>query len=605
MKFLGNIKKEDYIPIDFIYTRANKANNYTDCMYIVYKNIKTGEKLLKEIEKPQYEFYMTKPEYRCFDTNKHFMHKDMLDKITCRYTDVTNRLAKEAGPMYENYVRKCREEGRYRDTSLIHTKCVNAFCSNYDIESWYRVQYFLEYGCDNPKPITKQFLDIEVDSINIEGFPQPGSCPINAVTLIDQESMTSYTFLLENDKNPQIEEFKNNLSEFRKDLAESFDDVYGKIDYKFLFYKEWDELTLIKDVFKLINTLKRDFLLVWNISFDIPFIIERIKRLGGDPEEIMCHKDFKHKKLYFKKDTENFDIANKGDYLDIASYTVYMCQMISYAGKRKGKELKSHNLNSVGKIEIGDEKIDYSEEADIKTFPYVNYTKFVKYNIKDVLLQLAIDVKTEDIDTLYERAYYNGVNYKKIFKQTQFLLGRVFIEFYKQGFILGNNVNTYIEKSIKKKDDDDKFAGAVVADPKLNECMGVKLLGKRSARVFKLVIDLDFSSMYPNIMISTNNSADTMIAKIIIPIEHEELDSKRHYNTLKDDIPKFDAGHEFIENYLQDNVLEMGKTWFNLPSIKEVTDIVLSSLNVGKTKKIKIPMYIAQTPCDITFEEVQ
>ena len=39
---------------------------------------------------------------------------------------------------------------------------------------------------------------------------------------------------------------------------------------------------MIIDVFKLINTLKTDFLLVWNAGFDLPYFVARIEKLGGD-----------------------------------------------------------------------------------------------------------------------------------------------------------------------------------------------------------------------------------------------------------------------------------------------------------------------------------
>ena len=45
--------------------------------------------------------------------------------------------------------------------------------------------------------------------------------------------------------------------------------------------------------------------------------------------------------------------------------------------------LRSKKLNDVGMSELKDTKLDYSEEANIKTLPYVDYKKFVKYNIKD------------------------------------------------------------------------------------------------------------------------------------------------------------------------------------------------------------------------------
>ena len=121
-----------------------------------------------------------------------------------------------------------------------------------------------------------------------------------------------------------------------------------------------------------------------NINVDANFIIDRINVLGYDPKDIICHRDFPVKQLFYHKDRNNFDIKNKGDYFKVSSYTVYLDQMLSYVGLRKGQgELKSFALNAVAKEEIGDEKLDYSEDANIKTLPYVDYKKFVIYNIKD------------------------------------------------------------------------------------------------------------------------------------------------------------------------------------------------------------------------------
>ena len=143
--------------------------------------------------------------------------------------------------------------------------------------------------------------------------------------------------------------------------------------------------------------------------------------LGMNPVEVMCHKDFKIQEAFFKKDLRNFMIANKGDYFKISSYTVYLDQMIVYASLRKGgSQLRSNALSYIAQVEIGDEKLDYSEDANIKTLPYVNYKKFVKYNIKDVLLQLGIERKTHDIDNVYLRSYTNVTAYSKVFRQTVF-----------------------------------------------------------------------------------------------------------------------------------------------------------------------------------------
>ena len=174
--------------------------------------------------------------------------------------------------------------------------------------------------------------------------------------------------------------------------------------------------------------------------------------------------------------------------------------MLVYAQIRKGQsELGSVKLNIIGKKELNEEKLDYSEEANIKTLPYVNYKKFLLYNIKDVLLQYGIERKTSDIDNLYTRSIMNSVPYKKVFSQTALLRNRCYVDYLKQGYIIGNNINVDYERDWDAEDDeeeDDKFAGALVGNPILNsEKNGMVVAGKKNKYVRKYVIDFDFTSL--------------------------------------------------------------------------------------------------------------
>lgn len=485
MKFLNeNINKNDIMLIDVLYHRGSKDTEYKDYIDIIYKNIKTGEKLLKTIECPEIEIYFTKEEYRNYDYNKSFMELDKVEKHTCQYKSLPWYIAKQAGDEYVKQMKTLIELGRYRDISKINAYPY-VFGSDCPIDTFYRVNWLLEYDNDEIKPITKQFLDIEVDTIDIEGFPRDGECPINAVTIVDEEGMTCYTFLLNNPTNPLIKEFVDTIDSFIDELHDMFDESYGVLDYQIFMYD--DERDLIKSVFRLINTLKRDFMLVWNGGgFDIPYIIDRIKVLGMVPEDVMCHPDFLVKECKFTKDTKNFAVANKGDNLKLSSYTKFLDQMIIYAATRKGQsELRSNALTYIAKHELNDDKLNYDDEANIKTLPYKNYKKFVAYNIKDVLLQYGIEKKTNDIDGLYLRSYLNATDYDKIFRQTVMLKSRAYYEFLLQGIIIGNNVNLFAPN------DGSTFSGAIVGDPLLNSNTGIVIFGKHSMYIYDNVTDMD------------------------------------------------------------------------------------------------------------------
>ena len=287
-------------------------------------------------------------------------------------------------------------------------------------------------------------------------------------------------------------------------------------------------------------------------------------------------------------------MKDRTDHFEGSCYSVFLDQMILYAITRKGGgELRSIKLNDVGKFEIGDEKLDYSEFADIKTLPYENYWLFVKYNIKDVLLQMGINKKTHDTEALYEDVIYNATNYVKAFKQTVFLKNLAYAEFAKLGYIPGNNVNIEYDSQLKKMteqlksgkdDEDDKYSGALVGDSELNSHTGIKIMGLRSKYIYKWVVDMDFSSMYPNIIIALNISAETMVGKLVI----NDFVPLNRYNEGEYIEGKYDAGKDFMESMLVGNIPMMGKTWFNLPSYEKIVDLAKAKLGVDKMKNLNI-----------------
>jgi hypothetical protein len=276
--------------------------------------------------------------------------------------------------------------------------------------------------------------------------------------------------------------------------------------------------------------------------------------------------------------------------------------MILYAATRKGQsELRSHSLNFIAQLELNDEKLDYSDEADIKRLPYINYRKFVIYNIKDVLLQFGIERKTNDVDGLYLRSYSNATDYDKIFKQTVMLKCRAYYEFLLQGYIIGNNINIFIPN------DGETFAGAIVGDPKLNSNTGIIIFGKRSMFVYDNVTDMDFSAMYPHIIIAFNIERHTMIGKLIIPefdedrYEHFFITNATETKDDEDDSDDddeldslstgYDAGKDYIDNMLCGDIISLGTKWHNLPNIEELNELFKEKYNIKPKTRLSLPQF--------------
>lgn len=488
---LGDIDTSNILLLNVLYHRPTKATKWKDYASIVVKDVTTNEKRLITIEEPPMILYYIKEEYRDYTYYPAYKPLSQVETKKIAYKDVIKEIGEVAGKNGAEFLAQCKRSNP-KAAKNIH-KYPYVLGTDYDYPSLFRIEWMLHYHNPNiVKKVSKIYLDIEVDSIEVPGFPGPGSCPINAISLIDPDGKSVYVFLLNNFDNPLIAEFSRNIKGFEKKLHDAFDETYGEFDYQIFMYDE--EIVLIQQCFALINNLKRDFCMIWNMRFDIPFIIARIQELGFDPKEIMCDSEFVVKECYYRKDTFHYDFKTRNDSFTLSSQTVFLDQMAQYIKIRKAKgELRSVKLNIIAQQELGDEKLDYSEIANIKTFPYVDYEKFVMYNIKDSLLLYGIEEKTHDIDNVFDRALSNATQYQSIFSQTLLLKNRAYLSYFKQGFIIGNNRN--IDYSVdKRNDDEEKFGGALVVDPSLNANVGAIIFGKPSKWIFRLVIDLDLTN---------------------------------------------------------------------------------------------------------------
>ena len=537
---------------------------FKDFLTIVYKDLDTGQKHVEEIVNPNYEYYIVHEEARK-PYPRLFVDKKDVDMITVPYSQLEKDIAKRTGLTEFFYTNI--NNGNRSENKKLHTH-PDVFNSDTNIEDHYRFRFGKLYRNETCS-VSKSFFDIEVDGIDIEGdFPMMGECPINAITLILQSQQLVFTYLLRTKANPQIAEFEASVRDGSvfPELTEFVIQAVGGPDvaakygidfrYNFLFYNEEDEINLIHDLFKAINYYQPDFALAWNMAFDIPFIIERIKALGYDPRNIMCNDDFEYKFAEYYIDERNKnDFAERGDFAQISSYTTYLDQMIHFASRRKGQsKFISFNLDYIGEAVAKVRKLDYKHiTTDIAQLPYKSFKTFVFYNIMDTIVQYCIEAVTGDIDYIFNKCLTNNTRYSKGHRQTVYLTNRACKDFYNMddGYILGNNHNKYNQKP------DTKFPGAFVADPlQLNDYSKMKLNGI-PINVFNNLIDMDYASLYPSIIREFFIAAYTQIGKIIINGDVANVENKRKLDTWTKE-------SAFMEDYQSHMWLEMCHRWFNL-----------------------------------------
>lgn len=615
-----NINKDNAMLIDIQYVKPDRKNKQPDYLYIIWKDLRDGSKHLEAVPEPMMEIYFEKPEFRNHSYNKNYARLEEVNKKVVKYKDIIYAIADDMGDVGKQRLQNCFDTRDYKGIKefMIYPYVYGA---DYDIRAWYRYKWLQTFENELPKPISKGFLDIEVDSMEAVGFPSPSSCPIDLVTLIDWDTKTSYTFALigvDSQDDPkqwtnltlskrrkreekynmykhrikEQEYWSSHIDELDYEAHKLFDENYPDMEYKFYFYK--DERKMLVHLFQLINQLKKDFIQVWNIAFDMPYIIDRCRALGLDPAQVMCDKDFPVKECWFKHDNLNFEVKNKSHFMHLSSYTVFTDQMVNYAAIRKGQqELRSNKLTYIAQKEIGDEKLDYSEEGNIKTVSYRNYLMYFLYNIKDVLLQGGIEQATSDLETYYLTSYNNITPYESEFKQTVKLRNVQYLSFMSQNLVPGENVNGFLYNSRSEDDEDDekeKFEGALVGDPLLINNFGEELYGRKTNSIFDYSVDFDMGAFYPSTIRVMNIDPSTLIFKMIL--DSSQYDSRggdlayhgitdTQMNPRSKDSFTGDIAKEVMDNFQTKNYLSFGYKWLNLPSINDVYEKLLKEEKHG------------------------
>lgn len=560
--------------------KKNKDGKWgTPSIDLIAKDLDTGIKHRCNIYDPDYIYFIAKnPE-----SIKHhldFIPKSDVSRVMCKNRDITKSIAEVTNN--KNFFSTNIRMGDYKENEKLHT-LNQIFFSDMNIEDYYRFWFSKTFRNVTFTP-NKSYLDIEVDIIDIKGdFPEPGEAPVSVVTYIFNGIINTYILRNIVNPNPLISQFERLYNDglLDSELNDLIIDTVGGVEkankynisnlqFRPRFFD--NEIQLIASLFAQINEDQPDFVLAWNMAFDIRYLIERIKNLGYTPESIICHKDFEDKSVYYYIDvrSEN-DLAERGDYAFISSYSVYLDQMIQYASRRKGgPAIPSFSLNNIGTSECGVKKLDYHHITyDLGQLPYLDFKTYVFYNIVDVVVQMCIEAQVGDIDYVFNASVMNNTRYSKIHRQTVYLRNKQTSFYWDLGFVVGNNINKWNEKP------KEKFSGAFVADPNLvNDSAKLKINGIPVFLCDNLV-DFDFSSLYPSTTREFNLSNPTQIGKIIIdkPVHDKE-------NPLMED--EYDRGSAFVEDYVTHDHLSFASRWLGLPSYMNAYKEIKDMFNSGR-----------------------
>lgn len=214
------------------------------------------------------------------------------------------------------------------------------------------------------------------------------------------------------------------LSRFVKNVSNLDKRVHDAVDYYIPKYKDFDitvrtfdnEVDLLTDVFEVANEWGPDFLAIWNMDFDIPRILERLKEKNVNPVDVICDKTVPRKyricryKQGIKKKVTASGVVKpinpslQWHTLTSTSKFYVIDAMCVYRQLRMAKqEEPSYALDAILKKEEIGGKLKF-KEADAYSgekwhiFMQENYpVEYIVYNFYDCLGMLELDDKIKDL----------------------------------------------------------------------------------------------------------------------------------------------------------------------------------------------------------------
>ena len=501
---------------------------------------------------PQRVFYVTQPGWRNYKYKKEFEDINLCDKYICRDSELEERIGAALG--YFGYRKR-----------PLRQLCASPYLYVADIPTEDLIKQ--EYVRRQPQtiaPFTRGGLDIETEV--------RGEKRINVITFIHEHEI--FTCALKEYCRIHLGDDKFKAAT-KEDCLGAIDKYIGKYmkDHNFtLTFEIVDtELDLIKWIFARIHEKKTNFVGVWNLSFDIPKIIERIVSLGADPEEIMCHpsvpKEYRYLDWYEDKSNtkQKAHITDRWHWLTLAGYTQFLDSMCLYARLRKasGKE-SSYSLDYISNKVLGQGKLHL--EGEISNHWYEQTYKFldyIAYNINDVLVMQLMEFKTEDMIAL--TALSGNSLMSEFSKQTVQVRNDAYVFAKQHGKVPAtssmNMFNEYDEMMIK--------VGGTVLPP--NKAIGVSIraLEETNGRTLATVLtnDLDVSSFYPSVIEAFNISKESCLATIINVNGHTEQENE----ILNGGIVQPRVG-----------AMDVGTNFFGLNNYREALDAFNVDLASGK-----------------------
>lgn len=297
------------------------------------------------------------------------------------------------------------------------------------------------------------YIDIEVESD--DGFPEPDKAEkeVTAICLVRREMKIVL-----------------GCGDFEHDDPHTY------------YLKCKDERDLLQKFLKCWENLDIDVLSGWNSEFfDIPYLVNRLKRLFGDESANRLSPWGKIREYTMRNNMRE----QKGYELYGISHLDYLAVYRKYCLAPR----ESYRLDFIAETELGQKKIDYSEYGNLYTLHKENYQKFIEYNIQDTVLVQRLEDHLGYMDVTFALSYDSGCNH------TDGLSTLTIWDTIIHNYLMSQNI--VIPNNKSNSENTGPIVGGFVKDPKVG--------------MTNYVMSFDLNSLYPHLIMQYNISPETWV----------------------------------------------------------------------------------------------
>lgn len=262
------------------------------------------------------------------------------------------------------------------------------------------------------------------------------------------------------------------------------------------------EKAMLKDFIMFFASNRIDVLSGWNSEFfDMPYVVNRIKRVLND-DAVKLLSPWK----VVKPRTVRLDNGDTKNTYDILGVT-HLDYLEIYKKFNPGSK-ESFKLDYIAEIEIGERKVELPGESFRDS--YENYFDiFTHYNVIDTMLLHKLENKMLLVRLAMQLAFIAKCQFGEVVSAMRLWESIIY------NYFLDLNV---VEEYEKTRNEKHSIVGAYVHEP---------VPGK-----YGWTVSLDFSSLYPSIMMQNNISPETIVD--YIDVSMDDVLNDRHIGKVPD-----------------------------------------------------------------------